>query len=170
MGGRYGAWEAGEWTPEAALALTKPTDDFLCPLSANTYGLDFKEFEIKDYDRGISLFHVARPADAPAVEASSVPNGVTLLSAPVKKIDSGSSSRRFASSDAPSAPCCARSAARCPEATSTAKLEAGMGCAAPSGSHALLPGSAAQPAAPAPLARWAAGQASHSLAPSVRSE
>lgn len=68
MGGRYGAWEAGEWTPEAALALTKPTDDFLCPLSANTYGLDFKEFEIKDYDRGISLFHVARPADAPAVD------------------------------------------------------------------------------------------------------
>ena len=68
MGGRYGAWEAGEWTPEAALALTTPTDDFLCPLSANTYGLDFKEFEIKDYDRGISLFHVARPADAPAVD------------------------------------------------------------------------------------------------------
>jgi hypothetical protein len=73
MGGRYGAWEAGEWTPEAALALTKPTDDFLCPLSANTYGLDFKEFEIKDYDRGISLFHVARPADAPAVDYQNVP-------------------------------------------------------------------------------------------------
>lgn len=32
---------------------------FLCPLSANTYGIDFLEFEIKDYDSGESIFHVS---------------------------------------------------------------------------------------------------------------
>lgn len=33
---------------------------FMCPLSANTYGIDFLEFEIKDYDTGESIFHVSR--------------------------------------------------------------------------------------------------------------
>ena len=39
-------------TPDEALELTAPTDGFLCPLSANVYGIDFLEFEIKDYDSG----------------------------------------------------------------------------------------------------------------------
>jgi hypothetical protein len=45
-------------TPDEALELTAPTDGFLCPLSANVYGIDFLEFEIKDYDSGESIFHV----------------------------------------------------------------------------------------------------------------
>ena len=39
-------------TPDEALELTAPTDGFLCPLSTNVYGIDFLEFEIKDYDSG----------------------------------------------------------------------------------------------------------------------
>ena len=51
MGGKYAAWEAGEITPEAVLAHKAPTEGFLCPLAANKYGIDFREFEIKDYDK-----------------------------------------------------------------------------------------------------------------------
>ena len=50
--------------PEQALRLTRPTDGFLCPLSANKYKIDFREFEIKDYDSGESLFHVKRDPEA----------------------------------------------------------------------------------------------------------
>uniref|UniRef100_A0A7S0SA66 GMP phosphodiesterase delta subunit domain-containing protein n=1 Tax=Mantoniella antarctica TaxID=81844 RepID=A0A7S0SA66_9CHLO len=51
-------------TPDEALAQKGPTDGFLCPLSANTYGLDFLEFEIKDYDSGESIFHVKKDPEA----------------------------------------------------------------------------------------------------------
>mmetsp|Transcript_24564 Transcript_24564/g.29766 ORF Transcript_24564/g.29766 Transcript_24564/m.29766 type:complete len:189 (-) Transcript_24564:483-1049(-) len=57
------SWE--DITPEAVLALTGPTDKFLCPLSANTFGLDFIEFEIKDGDSGYSLFSVQKDPDSP---------------------------------------------------------------------------------------------------------
>jgi hypothetical protein len=50
-------------TPDEALELTAPTDGFLCPLSANVYGIDFLEFEIKDYDSGESIFHVTKDPD-----------------------------------------------------------------------------------------------------------
>jgi len=51
-------------TPEAVLDYKAPTEGFLCPLSANTYGIDFLEFEIKDYDSGESIFHVKKDPDA----------------------------------------------------------------------------------------------------------
>lgn len=51
-------------TPDEALSLRAPTDGFLCPLSANVYGIDFLEFEIKDYDSGESVFHVKKDGDA----------------------------------------------------------------------------------------------------------
>ena len=50
-------------TPDEALELTAPTDGFLCTLSANVYGIDFLEFEIKDYDSGESIFHVTKDPD-----------------------------------------------------------------------------------------------------------
>ena len=37
-------------TPDDVKKLTKPTDGFLCPLSANSYGLDFLAFSISDYE------------------------------------------------------------------------------------------------------------------------
>ena len=52
------------FTPDEVLALTKPTDGFLCPLSANTYGFDFLDFEIKDYDSNESIFKVSKDPDA----------------------------------------------------------------------------------------------------------
>jgi len=51
-------------TPDAVLAYDKPTDGFLCPLSANTFGIDFLEIEIKDYDSGDSVFHVKKDPEA----------------------------------------------------------------------------------------------------------
>ena len=46
-------------TPADVLALTAPTETFLCPLSANVYDFDFLEFEIKDYDTNESVFKIA---------------------------------------------------------------------------------------------------------------
>ena len=55
-------------TPDEALELTAPTDGFLCPLSATVYGIDFLEFEIKDYDSGESIFHVRATLPSPEPE------------------------------------------------------------------------------------------------------
>ena len=35
------------YTPDDVLKLSKPTDGFLCPLSANTWGLEFLQFTIR---------------------------------------------------------------------------------------------------------------------------
>jgi len=59
MGGQ--TWE--DVTPETVLDLEGPATRFLCPLSANTYGIDFIDFEIKDYDSGRSLFRVQKDPD-----------------------------------------------------------------------------------------------------------
>ena len=45
-------------SPEDVLAFRKPTKDFLCPLSANIYGLDFLSFTIEDYDTKRVIFEV----------------------------------------------------------------------------------------------------------------
>ena len=47
-------------TPADVLALTAPTETFLCPLSANVYDFDFLDFEIKDYDTGESVFKITK--------------------------------------------------------------------------------------------------------------
>lgn len=47
-------------TPEDVLAYTTATSDFLCPLSANTYNIDFVYFRIRDLDSGAVLVEVAR--------------------------------------------------------------------------------------------------------------
>jgi hypothetical protein len=54
-------------TPEYVMSLTRPTDGFLCPLSANTKGLDFIRFSVRSVEDGYSkaLFDVARPDGAP---------------------------------------------------------------------------------------------------------
>merc|ERR1712023_463476 len=60
----------GDWqsiTPAEVLTYTKPTDGFLCPLSANTYGVEFLEFEIKDYDTNNCVFKVARDGEADVI-------------------------------------------------------------------------------------------------------
>jgi hypothetical protein len=45
-------------TPEYVIALDKPTDRFLCPLSANTYNIKFLAFRIRDVESGYVLFEI----------------------------------------------------------------------------------------------------------------
>mmetsp|Transcript_4179 Transcript_4179/g.4281 ORF Transcript_4179/g.4281 Transcript_4179/m.4281 type:complete len:259 (-) Transcript_4179:288-1064(-) len=52
-------------TPAEVIKLTRPTDGFLCPLSANTYGIEFLNFVISDYDSKKTIFEVGRDNPAP---------------------------------------------------------------------------------------------------------
>jgi hypothetical protein len=52
-------------TPEDVTALTKPTDGFLCSLSANTFGIDFLSFSISDYQTKKVIFEVGKDSPAP---------------------------------------------------------------------------------------------------------
>ena len=45
-------------TPEIVEAYTCITDKFLCPISANVYGIEFVAFKIRDLDRKIVLFEI----------------------------------------------------------------------------------------------------------------
>lgn len=57
------AW--AKTTPEDVLKLTAPADGYLCPLNANTFGVEFLKFEIRDYDSGKPVY--LSPNDAPQV-------------------------------------------------------------------------------------------------------
>ena len=55
---------AEDWkniTPEDVLGYTEATSEYLCPHSANTYGVEFVEFKIRDLDSGSVLFHMKKP-------------------------------------------------------------------------------------------------------------
>jgi len=59
------------YKPDDILDLTEPTDRFLCPLSANTYGINFQSFNICDYETKDLIFEVGGETDtreAPAVQ------------------------------------------------------------------------------------------------------
>lgn len=43
-------------TPESVLAYTGPTDHFLCPLSANTYNIEFYRFTIRDMEDANKIY------------------------------------------------------------------------------------------------------------------
>mmetsp|Transcript_29495 Transcript_29495/g.66103 ORF Transcript_29495/g.66103 Transcript_29495/m.66103 type:complete len:113 (-) Transcript_29495:910-1248(-) len=47
-------------TPDYVLDLDRPTRDFLCPLSANVYNIEFLSFTIEDYDTKHLIFEVSR--------------------------------------------------------------------------------------------------------------
>mmetsp|Transcript_7201 Transcript_7201/g.12870 ORF Transcript_7201/g.12870 Transcript_7201/m.12870 type:complete len:227 (+) Transcript_7201:165-845(+) len=47
-------------TPEDVLRFKAPTKGFLCPLKANTYGIEFLSFKIKDYDTKRTIFDVSK--------------------------------------------------------------------------------------------------------------
>mmetsp|Transcript_75973 Transcript_75973/g.164411 ORF Transcript_75973/g.164411 Transcript_75973/m.164411 type:complete len:262 (+) Transcript_75973:46-831(+) len=53
-------------SPDDVNLLTRPTDGFLCPLSANTYGIEFLQFAIVDYDSKNCLFEVGKDIPPPA--------------------------------------------------------------------------------------------------------
>lgn len=52
-------------TPEYVLGLTKPTETFLCPLSANTYNIQFLSFRVRDVENGYVLFEISRDENDP---------------------------------------------------------------------------------------------------------
>jgi len=54
------------YTPDDVLKLSKPTDGFLCPLSANTWGLEFLQFTISDYETKNVIFEVGRDLPPPS--------------------------------------------------------------------------------------------------------
>lgn len=45
-------------TPDFVNGLTEATDRFLCPLSANIYGIEFVHFKVRDLESGAVLFEV----------------------------------------------------------------------------------------------------------------
>lgn len=51
-------------TPEKVLTFTAPTEDFLCPLTANTYGVEFYQFTIRDVEQNKVLFEVGQAPDS----------------------------------------------------------------------------------------------------------
>jgi hypothetical protein len=51
--------------PDDVLKMTKPATTFLCKLSANTYGIEFLKFTIRDMASGTVLYDVERRPDAP---------------------------------------------------------------------------------------------------------
>ncbi|RNF27084.1 GMP-PDE, delta subunit family protein [Trypanosoma conorhini] len=56
-------------TPEQVLQFSSPTSDFLCPLTANTYNIEFYRFTIRDMETGEVVFEVERePEDYPPPE------------------------------------------------------------------------------------------------------
>ena len=65
--------DTGSPTAEQVLEYRCPTTGYMCPLSANTYGLDFLSFRIRDYSTSKQLFEVARDPDAPPIDVSQIP-------------------------------------------------------------------------------------------------
>jgi len=47
------------------LKLKEPTKNFLCPLSANTHGIEFLAFKIRDVDSRRTIFEVSKDASTP---------------------------------------------------------------------------------------------------------
>ena len=45
-------------TPDSVGSLTEATSRFLCPLSANIYGIEFVYFKVRDLESGTTLFEV----------------------------------------------------------------------------------------------------------------
>ena len=46
---------------------------YCCPLTANTYGIEFEAFRIREYESGQCLFEVAKDPNAPPVDMASIP-------------------------------------------------------------------------------------------------
>eukprot|EP00051_Salpingoeca_urceolata_P027386 m.481273 g.481273 ORF g.481273 m.481273 type:complete len:216 (+) comp22113_c0_seq1:270-917(+) len=52
-------------TPDDVLGLRRACDEFLCKTTDNVYHIDFVSFKLRDLDRDIVLFEVAKPPDMP---------------------------------------------------------------------------------------------------------
>jgi len=59
--------------PDEVLTYGEPTMGYCCPLTANTYGIEFVEFHIRDYESGQVLFEVAKDPNQPPVDMALIP-------------------------------------------------------------------------------------------------
>jgi len=59
--------------PEEVLQYGEPTAGYLCPLTANIYGIEFESFRIRDYESQQCLFEVAKDPDAPPLDLANLP-------------------------------------------------------------------------------------------------
>mmetsp|Transcript_17718 Transcript_17718/g.24772 ORF Transcript_17718/g.24772 Transcript_17718/m.24772 type:complete len:189 (-) Transcript_17718:338-904(-) len=60
---KYEGWE--KFTIEDACKQQTPTKGFLCPLSANKFGIDFQAFTIRDHSTDKVIFKVQKPETQP---------------------------------------------------------------------------------------------------------
>lgn len=60
-------------TAEYVESLTAATENFLCPLSANTYGIEFVYFRIRDLDSGTVLVEVQKEDEEETKEEEQAP-------------------------------------------------------------------------------------------------
>ncbi|EDQ88137.1 uncharacterized protein MONBRDRAFT_33044 [Monosiga brevicollis MX1] len=54
-----------EITPSDVINLKAPTTQYLCKTTDNKFGIEFTAFKLRDLDRGLILFEIAKPDDAP---------------------------------------------------------------------------------------------------------
>ena len=52
-------------TPMDVMALNRPTEGFLCPLTANTYDVEFLNFVVSDYETKKTIFEVGKDTPIP---------------------------------------------------------------------------------------------------------
>ena len=64
----------GQITPDDVLGLTKVTETYLCSPDANTFGIDFTRFKIRDMETNTVLFEIAKPPNTDS-DSSSNPEG-----------------------------------------------------------------------------------------------
>jgi hypothetical protein len=58
---------------DEVLTYTLPTDGYMCPLAANTYGIDFAFFRVLNHDTQEVLFEVAKDPDMPPMDPATIP-------------------------------------------------------------------------------------------------
>ena len=54
-------------TKELVMSFDKPTENFLCPLSANHYHIQFESFKIRDYNTNQCFFEIYKDLQAEEV-------------------------------------------------------------------------------------------------------
>jgi hypothetical protein len=64
---------AQQITPALVSGFNGPTDGFLCPLAANTYGIEFLKFTIREMQSNTVVFDVEREKEGPPVPGTLTP-------------------------------------------------------------------------------------------------
>ena len=58
--------DASTLGPEEVLNFRSPVQGYLCPAEANTFGIEFQSFDVKDYDSGKTVYSVSRVSQSAA--------------------------------------------------------------------------------------------------------